>query len=232
MSAKLRSRLSYSHVMATVAVFIAMGGAAYAITVPRHSVGAEQLKSHAVTSQKIRRNAVSSAKIKDRSLLARDFKSGQLPALGAAQADEIDPASQPSSTIRTTTITTSRAGRIWVVASLRDAFLTCAASSCSATWGLYVDDVPLADSGVRLETVAGESDGYTFYTIFGTSESLRAGQHAVNSPTFASSSSRQAVSSSRSRAARSSTSATLRSNFATTSSSVIALRAWPRGYRS
>ena len=63
-------RLTYANVMATIAVFIALGGGAYAATrLPRSSVGAPQIKPNAVTSPKV----------KDGSLLARDFKAGQLP---------------------------------------------------------------------------------------------------------------------------------------------------------
>lgn len=177
--AKVRSCLTYSNVMATIAVFLAMGGATYAITIPKHSVGAKQLKSRAVTSHKIKKGAVSSSKVKNRSLLAEDFKPGQLPALGGVQADEIEPAPQPTATIKTATITTPRAGRVWVVGSLRDAFLTCSTSACATVWGLYVDDVPLDNSGVQLDAMAGESDGYTFYTLFGTSGDLSAGQHTI-----------------------------------------------------
>jgi hypothetical protein len=70
MFAGLRKRLTYANVTATLAVFMVLGGGAYAATqLPRNSVGSRQLRS----------NAVSSSKVKDRSLLARDFKAGQLP---------------------------------------------------------------------------------------------------------------------------------------------------------
>jgi hypothetical protein len=66
---KIKAGLSYANVTATLALFIALGGGAYAaVTLPRHSVGAVQLKANAVTS----------SKVKDRSLLARDFKANQL----------------------------------------------------------------------------------------------------------------------------------------------------------
>ena len=43
-------RLSYANVMATIAVFIALGGGAYAaLKVPKDSVGNKQLKNNAVT---------------------------------------------------------------------------------------------------------------------------------------------------------------------------------------
>ena len=67
---KKSGRPGYASVVATLALFIALGGASYAaIQIPKNSVGAKQLK----------KNAVSSAKVKNRSLLAVDFRRGQLP---------------------------------------------------------------------------------------------------------------------------------------------------------
>ncbi len=65
----LRSQLTYANVIATLALFLALGGGAYAATsLPSNSVGAAQLKSAAVTGQKV----------KSGSLLASNFKAGQL----------------------------------------------------------------------------------------------------------------------------------------------------------
>jgi len=51
---RLRSRLTYANVMATIAVFIALGGASYAaIEIPKNSVGTKQLKDGAVTPAKL-----------------------------------------------------------------------------------------------------------------------------------------------------------------------------------
>jgi hypothetical protein len=45
----LRERISYANVMATLAVFVSLGGASYAaITLPAGSVGPRQLRTHAV----------------------------------------------------------------------------------------------------------------------------------------------------------------------------------------
>ncbi len=66
--------------VALVALSVALGGSAYAaLTLPKDSIGARQLKNGSVTAAKIRDNAVTSAKVKDHSLLARDFGLGQLP---------------------------------------------------------------------------------------------------------------------------------------------------------
>jgi hypothetical protein len=67
---RVRNRLSYANVMATVAVFVALGGVSYAATqLPKNSVGAKQL----------RKNAVTGAKVKDGSLKKADFGASQLP---------------------------------------------------------------------------------------------------------------------------------------------------------
>jgi BclA C-terminal domain len=67
----MRPKLTYANVMATIAVFIALGGASYAaLKLPKNSVGTKQLK----------KNSVNSVKVKDHSLRAADFKAGQLPA--------------------------------------------------------------------------------------------------------------------------------------------------------
>ena len=65
-----RLRPSPALVVACIALAVALGGTSYAaITLPRNSVGAHQL----------RKDAVNSTKVKNGSLLAADFKTGQLP---------------------------------------------------------------------------------------------------------------------------------------------------------
>ncbi|HXP36277.1 MAG TPA: hypothetical protein VN817_00795 [Solirubrobacteraceae bacterium] len=50
----LKASLTYANVMATVAVFLALGGGAYAATqLPKNSVGTKQLKTGAVTPNKL-----------------------------------------------------------------------------------------------------------------------------------------------------------------------------------
>ncbi len=71
--------------VAMVALFVALGGSAYAaLNLPKDSIGARQLKNGSVTGAKISDNAVTSPKVKDHSLLARDFALGQLPAARGA----------------------------------------------------------------------------------------------------------------------------------------------------
>lgn len=51
---RLRTRLTYANVIATLALFVGLGGGAYAATqLPRESVGTQQLKAEAVTPAKL-----------------------------------------------------------------------------------------------------------------------------------------------------------------------------------
>jgi len=66
----ITSRLSYANIIASLALFIALGGVSWAAaSLPRASVGNPQLKANAVSTEKVRNG----------SLLAADFKPGQLP---------------------------------------------------------------------------------------------------------------------------------------------------------
>ena len=68
-------------VVASLALLAALGGTSVAAVsqVRANSVGTLQLRNNAVTTPKIRNNAVNSAKVANRSLLAIDFRQGQLP---------------------------------------------------------------------------------------------------------------------------------------------------------
>jgi hypothetical protein len=65
-----RPKLSYANVVATIALFVALGGAAVAAGIPKNSVGAKQLKRGAVTAAKLKRGAVTSGKIAPKAVTA------------------------------------------------------------------------------------------------------------------------------------------------------------------
>jgi hypothetical protein len=76
---RITRHLSYANVMATLGVFVALGGASYAaVALPANSVGTKQLKRARSPHRRSKRNAVSSAKVKDGSLQRGDFASGTL----------------------------------------------------------------------------------------------------------------------------------------------------------
>jgi hypothetical protein len=76
---KLRGSLTYANVMATVAVFLALGGGAYAATqLPKNSVGTKQLKKNAVTTAKIKKQAVTAVKVKNGTLTGTQINASTL----------------------------------------------------------------------------------------------------------------------------------------------------------
>ena len=79
---RIWEKLTYANVMASVAVFLALGGAAFAATeLPKASVGTRQLKPGAVGTAKIKDGAITGAKVKDGSLGAADLAPGTITGL-------------------------------------------------------------------------------------------------------------------------------------------------------
>jgi hypothetical protein len=77
--ARVRARLTYANVTATLALFVALGGTTYAAAkLPRNSVGSAQLRSKSVTSTKIR----------DRSVALRDISTSARRSLQGAQGSQ------------------------------------------------------------------------------------------------------------------------------------------------
>jgi hypothetical protein len=86
----MRKRLSYGNVVSSLALFIALGGTSYALSLPRNSVGAAQIRGGAVRASEVRSGAVRSSEVKDHSLGVRDLSTaarnllrGQTGATGA-----------------------------------------------------------------------------------------------------------------------------------------------------
>lgn len=83
---RLRSRLNYANVTASLALFVALGGTSYAaITLPRNSVGNDQLRNNAVHSAEIRNRAI---KLSDISPKTRSALRGQQGPAGPAGVSE------------------------------------------------------------------------------------------------------------------------------------------------
>jgi hypothetical protein len=104
----ISSRLSYANVVASLALFIALGGASYAATqLPRNSVGSAQLKAGAVANVDLAQNAVTGAKVKTGSLDGTDLKAASV---GAAQLNVAGlPAVPAATTAATATVATGLA---------------------------------------------------------------------------------------------------------------------------
>jgi hypothetical protein len=70
----LRGRVTYANVMATAAVFLALGGTSYAAV----TITGKDVKDSSLTGRDVKNSSLTTRDIKDGSLLAADFKAGQL----------------------------------------------------------------------------------------------------------------------------------------------------------
>jgi hypothetical protein len=88
MLSKLRMRLTYANVVASIALFVALGGTSYGLATG--SIGSREIKNNGVASKDIRNNdvrgkdirnsTISSRDVRNGALLAEDFMAGALPA--------------------------------------------------------------------------------------------------------------------------------------------------------
>ena len=77
-------RLSYSNVMASVAVFIALGGTSYAAV----KITGKDVRNGSLTGKDVKTGSLGSRTVRDASLRAGDFRPGELPA--GAKGDKGD----------------------------------------------------------------------------------------------------------------------------------------------
>jgi hypothetical protein len=112
-------------VVACLALLVALSGtgvSAVSQLVPRNSVGTAQLKRNAVTPRKLAPNAVRTGHVLNGSLLAADFKEGQIPAgpQGPAGAQgPAGPAGEPAT-------------RLWAKVSSTGALLTASGATAAS----------------------------------------------------------------------------------------------------
>jgi hypothetical protein len=108
----VRKRLTYSNVIASLALFAALGGVAVAAGLPKNSVGPKQIKRGAVTAAKIRKQAVTSAKLAPQSVIngklaANSVGPGNI-GNGAVTTAKIGKAAVIAESIKNSVITTNK----------------------------------------------------------------------------------------------------------------------------
>jgi hypothetical protein len=82
-------KLTYANVMATIAVFVALGGASYAASqIPNNSVGTNQLKNGAVATAKLQGTSVTTNKIAKEAVTGAKVKLSTLGAVPTAKLAE------------------------------------------------------------------------------------------------------------------------------------------------
>ena len=81
---KLRRHMSFANVTSLMALFIALGGVSWAaVTLPKNSVGAKQIKRDAVSRSEVKRNGVSADEIATNAINADELNAGSV---GASEA--------------------------------------------------------------------------------------------------------------------------------------------------
>src|SRR3954451_12012039 len=88
-------RFTYGNVMATVAVFIALGGTSYALTLPRNSVGSRELKSRSVGASELKTGAVTSRDVKNHGMRLADISPATRKALRGTAGPPGPPGTSP-----------------------------------------------------------------------------------------------------------------------------------------
>lgn len=99
MKSRIRERLSYANVVATLALFVALGGTSYALSLPRNSVGPKELRAGAVGRSELRKGAVGSSAIKNRAVRTSDLSSRAREGL-RGRTGPAGPAGPPGPTFR------------------------------------------------------------------------------------------------------------------------------------
>jgi hypothetical protein len=112
---KLRPKLNYSNAIATIALFVALGGAAVAAGIPRHSVGPRQLKRGAVTTAALRKAAVTRGKLAPKSVVLGKLGPNSVGpgniGNGAVTSAKIGAGAVIASSIKNGVITTNKLGK-------------------------------------------------------------------------------------------------------------------------
>jgi hypothetical protein len=81
----IRRRLTFANVVSCIALFVALGGAAYAAgKLSKNSVGTKQIKNQAVTAAKIKKGAITGAQVANGSLTGTQINLSTLGAVPSA----------------------------------------------------------------------------------------------------------------------------------------------------
>ncbi len=166
---RIRSHLSYANVMATIAVFIALGGTSYAVTqLPRNSVGAKQIRTGAVGKSEVGKSAVGSRQIHDRSIGIRDVSISARKSLRGAQGPSGPPGPQgprgftfsaavtaTGQYARTVGVSSPNAGHTQT--GLYEVLFNADVSSCYAAASVAGLDAVQPENGEIVTTISGSS---------------------------------------------------------------------------
>jgi hypothetical protein len=198
-------RLTYSNVMATIAVFIALGGTGVAaVTLTRNSVRSQHIAKGQVKAADLGRNAVRSSKVRNGALLAEDFAPGQLPkgdkgdtgekgdkgdkgdtgAVGptfGGISGDTPPALAGNSNFPVVTkeVNIPAAGDLMIFGRTGAASASCTGNPCTAHMGIYLDEQPVPGSGIHRGPGDNTSLPIPTPPLFGRMPAVSPGPHTI-----------------------------------------------------
>lgn len=180
---KLVSHLSYSRVVSTLALFIALGGGAYALSLGKNDVKSRHIAKGAVKSSDVAKNTLKGSDVKQDSLKGSDilestFDIGQFSAAASTPFDPAGPircdpefgSGPPFVSCGQVSLTTPAAGRILAIASGE---LISEGAPASGYCRLSVDGVDVASLADRTRSNLG-------FGLSGVSDVVPPGTHLVD----------------------------------------------------
>ena len=135
MFAKLRARLTYANVVATLALFFALGGVSYGLT-----IGSAAIVNNSVRTQDLRNNDIRTKDIRNRTIVGRDVLTNTITGLQVretslgkvADADKLDGQESVTFRDRCATGTLAHAGACFETAPRTAATVRAASRTCGA----------------------------------------------------------------------------------------------------
>ena len=150
----LRRRLTYANLIATLALFVALGGTSYAAL----KVTGKNVKNSSLSGVDIKNSSLTTADVKDRSLQSKDFKAGQLPA--GPKGDKGDTGAAGAAGAAGATNVTTRANTVSAPVGSSDVTASCQAGEKAVGGGpSYTNDEP--EITVQQSKPSPASDGST-----------------------------------------------------------------------
>lgn len=155
----LKRQLSVANVLSCIALFVALGGAAYAaVKIPPNAIKAKNIAKQAVTNPKIKEQAVTSGKIKNGGVVAADLGAGAVInskiANGAVTGAKLANEAVTSSKLANNAVTSGKLGADAVTTGKLGNEAVSSAKISSSVWAQLVKNVTYvtATSGPQTET--------------------------------------------------------------------------------
>jgi hypothetical protein len=168
----LKSRLTYANVTASIALFVALGGSSYAaLSLPRNSVGTNQIRTGAVGSSEIRNHSVALRDMSSsaqRALRGATGPTGPAGPAGPPAARDFAAVSAAGGLVRGTATSGGRAGS---PGSYTIGFAT-PTSACAVTASLGSTDGTVVPAGRVTTSDQGGKVGVQTYDAAGTPADL------------------------------------------------------------